>query len=123
MSEAQKKQPVMRVLDTEGQQAQAQVEQLEQRIAKLKQEQKELREAKKVLRTKTVGMSVSLNEYTDKEGQKRVGLSIRGLSARPVFLFGEQALRICGNTPEAEANREAVRQFIEQEKANLTWKK
>ncbi len=111
------KQPVVRVLNGEGQEAQREVEALQARIEEMKAQQKKLKE-------KTKGMSITLNEYIHpKSGEKRVGVSIKGLSMKPVNLYAEQVLRLLGDTPEAQANREALKKFIEDNKTVLTWKK
>lgn len=111
------KQPVVRVLNGEGFEAQKEVDALRARIQELKAQEKMLKE-------KTKGMTIALNEYIHpKSGEKRCGVSIKGLSMKPVNLYAEQVLRLLGSTPEAQANREALVKFIEDNKAALTWKK
>lgn len=90
----------------------------------IKRQTLELRERAKALKEQTKGMTICRFEYVDKKTQQvRSGVELRGLSMRSHSFFAEQLLRLVGNTPEAEANRQAICDFIETNKETLSWKK
>jgi hypothetical protein len=99
-----------------GMEAQQEQERIQAQIEALKARQKELKPL-------TVGMTLKRFEYTDKKtGELRSGLSIYGISKRPVNLFGEQAERLFGDSEVAVNNRAAIVKWLADNAATLTKK-
>ena len=83
----------------------------------------ELEARLKAAKAQTKGMTIRAFEYETKDGERRSGVALHGLGMKPHQFFAEQILRLVDDSPEAEANRAAIRQFIVDNKDFLTWKK
>jgi hypothetical protein len=88
------------------------MELLQAKLNALKAEKKE----------KTKGIAIKLNKYT-KDNVEFCGVQLLGLSSRPILLFRDQIMRLVDDTPEAEANRKFIREFVAANEAQFTRKK
>lgn len=57
-----------------------------------------------------------VTEFTDRKGERKVGINILGVTAKPMFLYGSQALVLAQVVNDLQA-------FVEEHRAALTWKK
>lgn len=99
----------LNVMSDEAKKANEEMEALEKRLKELRQG-----EAKKKL-------TVRVFEYVNGKGVRCAGVGIRGLGVREHQFFPQQILRLVADTPEADAARKAIREFIEANKGLMTW--
>lgn len=77
------------------------------------------KERMKQLRQKARGVSIRQVKFVHKKtGKEESGLEIVGVTSRPIFLYAQQALRLFGDAVIAEA----VVKFVNDNKADLSWK-
>lgn len=55
-------------------------------------------------------------KFIDKKGVEQTGLNIHGVTAKPLFLYGSQALNLATVTADLQS-------FVEENRAILSWKK
>lgn len=66
---------------------------------------------------RTTSVSFKIVEFKDKKtGEDKRGINIHGVCAKPMFVYGSQALVL------AEIANE-LQKFVEANRGNLTWKK
>ena len=94
----------------------SEVVELNSQIEALKAQMKALQEAKKQHK----GITLSTFEYGEGVA-KRCGVTIRGLGRFKHDFFAQQIQRLVEDTPDAEMNRKAIRDFIEANKEKLSW--
>ena len=96
-------------LVTNNQQAEAELA-VQNEIKALKERMKELRKGA----PKPVSFSVVEFKHK-KTGETMRGLNIHGISAKPIFVYGSQALKLVEVA-------ESLKAFVEEQRANLSWK-
>ena len=86
-------------------------------IAQLKAERERLQEQVKALEALTKAVSFKLTEFKHKKtGENQVGINVHGITAKPMFFYGSQALKMVEVT-------EKLKEFVEANRAALSWKK
>lgn len=92
---------------------------IDEQMAKLQEQLNALKTEKK---EKTKGIAIKLNRYS-KDDVDYCGVQVLGLTARPVLMFRDQIMRLVGDSPEAEANRKFIREFVAANEQHFTKKK
>ena len=76
-----------------------------------------LKAALKQEREKAKSITFKVKEFKhNKTGEDQAGIEIHGITPKPMFLYGSQALKLI----EVSAQ---LNEFVEANRANLTWKK
>ena len=92
------------------------VVQNEQQLAAAK-EMEALQKRMAELKKTNKAIKIELVKFTKKgETEEKVGINVHGISHKPIFLYGSQALAFV-------AVAEQLRGFVEENRAALTWKK
>jgi ribosomal protein S15P/S13E len=80
------------------------------------QEIEQLKAKLKELKSKTKSVSFKLKPFVhSKTGVAMVGIEVHGITPRPIFLYGSQALKMV----EVANN---LREFVEANRKDLSWK-
>ena len=96
-------------------QTEGNVEALEQ-LKKLREENARLIAEAEALKAKTKSVSFQVVEFRHKKtGELQRGINVHGITAKPMFFYGSQALKM------AEVC-EKLKEFAEANRATLSWK-
>lgn len=89
--------------------------------------QTEKRQRLAALKKQGQGVTVKLvtkeRKKGERAGEEYTALTVHGIAGVPMFFFPEDAQRLLGDSEESVQIRQNILQFIEQNKAKLTWKK